>query len=322
MKVAYLYRGNPALRTPMPADMDHVMIEAPGDGKYGPEALAAVADVDAIYAAGAIVNAQLMAAAPHLKMVQTGGAGYDKLDLAEATRRGVICCNNGDLNANRVADFSMMLVLTQMRRYVPTTELMKAGKWEEARDVAVQAPEIEGKTLGIIGFGNIGSRVAKRAFAFDMKIIYNDIRDDINMEIVNATQARLVEKDELFRTADAISINTMLNDSTRGMIDERAISLMKPEAFLVCTARGNIIDEKALRRALDEGRLAGAGVDVFSTEPFEPDNPLIGAKNIAMSPHCAGRGKEGVIRSFNNAMENIKRLLVYDQQPLNIVNNK
>lgn len=320
MKIAYLYRGNPALRTPMPPEIDHVVIEAPGDGNYGPEALAAVADVDAIYTAGCIVNAQLMAAAPNLKMVQTGGAGYEKLDLKEATRRGVICCNNGNLNSNRVADFSMMLVLTQMRRYVPTTELMQAGRWGEARDVGSQAVEVEGKTLGIIGFGNIGSRVAKRAYAFDMKIIYNDIRDDIDMEMVKATQARFVEKDELFRTADVITINTPLNDATRGMIDEGAISLMKPEAFLVCTARGNIIDEQALRQALDEGRLAGAGIDVFSTEPFDPSNPLLGAKNIAMSPHCAGRGKEGVIRSFNNAIENIRRCLVYDQQPHNVVN--
>jgi len=320
MKLGFVYRGKPDWLPLIPKDVDHVLVECPPDANYPPEALAKLADVDGIYVSNSWINAQVFSAARKLKMVQTSGAGYDKLDIPAATKHGVLCCNNGDFNSNRVADFSMMLILTQMRNYVPTAMKMYEGDWAGARALGVQAVEVEDKTLGIIGFGNIGSRLSRRARAHEMKVIYNDIVPDRNKDVAEAVGARLVEKDELFATSDVISINTPLNDTTRNLVDERAISLMKPGVFIVCTARGNIINEAALRKALDEGKVAGAGIDVFSFEPFADDNPLRGAKNIVMSPHVAGRGKEGVVRSFNGSMDNLKRFLVHDQQPNNVLN--
>lgn len=320
MKIAFFYRGRQDTVGLIPKDVPHVLIMAPEDNVYTEEQMRQAADCDAIYASGAYVTEQVFKAGKKLRMVQTAGAGYDKLDLAAATRHGVICCNNGDLNSSRVADFCMLLLLAQLRRYIPTVEYMQTGNWDKARGEGVQAVEVEDKTIGIIGFGNIGAKLGKRAHAFDMKVIYNDILQDVNQDIAKQIGARRVEKEELYRAADVVSINTPLNETTRGLIGAREIAMMKDGAFIICTARGNIIDETALRKALDEGKLAGAGIDVFSTEPIKADNPLLGATNIALSPHVAGRGKEGVVRSFNASMENIHRFIVQGQPPRNVLN--
>ena len=320
MKIGFFNRPGSDTIELIPKDLNQVLILAPDNNVYSDEQMRQVVDVDAIFASGSYITEKVFSAARNLKMVQTAGAGFDRIDLASATKHGVLCCNNGNLNSSRVADFSMMQVLTQLRRYVPTTELMKNGDWARAREQGVQALEVEGKTLGIIGFGNIGSKLGKRAHAFDMKVIYNDIRQDANLETARQIGALWVEKDELYSTADIISINTPLDDTTRGLIDEKTISIMKDGAFIVCTARGNIIIEKALRRALDDGKLSGAAIDVFSVEPILSDNLLLGAKNIVLSPHVAGRGREGVVKSFNAAMENIRRFIEQGQEPRNIVN--
>jgi glycerate dehydrogenase len=127
-----------------------------------------------------------------------------------------------------------------------------------------------------------------------------------------------VEKEEIYRTADVITIHTMYNDSTKNMIGAKELAQMKKGAFLVCTARGGIIDEKALRQALDSGHLGGAAIDVFSTEPAKADNPLLGAKNVLLTPHVAGKGKEGVEKSFNFSMDNIRNGLA--GKPQNVLN--
>lgn len=320
MKVAFINKGRQDRISLIPTDLPHVLILAPADNVYTAEQMRQVADCDAIFASGAYITDQVFQAGKKLRMVQTAGAGFDKLDLAAATRHGVVCCNNGNLNSSRVADFCMLLVLTQLRRYVQTAEHMNNGNWDMAQSEGVQAVEVEDKTIGIIGFGNIGAKLGRRAHAFDMKVIYNDILPDANQDMAEQIGARLVEKEELYRTADVISINTPLNETTRGLIGAKEIALMKDGAFIICTARGNIIDEMALRQALDAGKLAGAGIDVFSVEPMKPDNPLLGAKNIFLSPHVAGRGKEGVVRSFNASMDNIRRFIVQGQSPRNMLN--
>ena len=320
MKIAFINRGQQDTVGLIPKDVPHVLIVAPENNTYTPEQMRQVADCDAIYVSGAYITEQVFEAGKKLRMVQTAGAGFDKLDLAAATRHGVVCCNNGDLNSSRVADFCMTLLLTQFRRYIQTVDHMKTDNWEQARSEGVQALEVEDKTIGIIGFGSIGAKLGKRAHAFDMKVVYNDILPDVNQDVARRIGARLVSKEELYRTADVISINTPLNESTRGLIGAKEIAMMKDGAYLICTARGNIVDETALRKALDEGKLAGAGIDVFSTEPIKPDNPLLGAKNIALSPHVAGRGKEGVVRSFNASMENIRRYVALGQPPRNVLN--
>lgn len=320
MKVAYFYKGKPENLAMFPGDVEAVPIATPLDNSpYSEDQMRQIADCDAIYVTGSYITEQVFAAGKKLRMVQTAGAGFDKLDLAAASRRGILCCNNGDLNSSRVADFAMMMVLSLLRKSVETVNLMNAGDWAGARIPALQALEVEGKTLGIIGFGNIGGKLGRRAHAFDMKVIYNDVRKEASADVARQIGARMVEKDEIYRTADVISIHTLFNDSTRGMVGEREFGLMKKGAFLVCTARGNIVDEWALRRALDEGRLGGAAMDVFSVEPMKPDNPLMGAKNLYLTPHIAGKGREGVEKSFNAALSNIRTGLA-GGRPNNLLN--
>ena len=321
MKIAYFYKGKPESLALFPKDFSVVPIATPFDNSpYSEEQMGQIGDCDAIYVTGSYITEQVFNAGKKLKMVQTAGAGFDKLALDVATRCGVVCCNNGDLNSSRVADFAMMMALNLLRQAFPTVQYMNAGDWAGSRIPALQALEVEDKTLGIIGFGNIGSKVGKRAQAFDMKVIYNDIRKDVNKNVASQIGARLVEKEEIYRTADVITIHTLFNESTRGMIGARDFAMMKPGAFLICTARGNIVDEPALRQALDEGRLAGAAIDVFSTEPPASNNPLLGAKNLYLTPHIAGKGKEGVQKSFDAAMNNIRCYAGQGKTPNNVLN--
>ena len=319
MKVAVIYGDKPDTIKLIPKDLPHVLIQQPRNRIYTEAQLRQIADCDGILATGSHITEQVFNAGRKLKIVQTGGTGYDKVDLAAGTRNGVFCCNNADMNSSRVADFAMMLLLTQFRRYVPTALHLNGGNWEASRIEGSKALEVEDKTLGIIGFGNIGAKLAKRARAFDMKVIYNDILPDVNSDVARQLGARRVEKDEIYRTADAISIHTPLDSTTRGMVGAKEFAMMKDGAFLVLTARGGIVDEQALRQALDSGKLGGASIDVFTTEPFAPDHPLIGAKNINLSPHVAGRGKEGVVRSVQAALANIRRA-VEGGTPINILN--
>jgi len=172
--------------------------------------------------------------------------------------------------------------------------------------------------MGIVGLGNTGFELAKRTHAHGMKIIYNDIAP-IDPARVKAVEATFVEKDDLFRTADVISINCDLNDQSRNMLDARRLALMKPSAILVCCARGGIIDELALRDALNQDKLWGAGLDVFDPEPIRPDNPLLSAKNVILTPHIAGVTQEALKRAYVWAHDNVRRA-ASDQQPKWIVN--
>jgi phosphoglycerate dehydrogenase-like enzyme len=320
MKIAYFHKVRPELMDMFPKDMSIVPITAPDDNSpYSDEQMRQLADCDGIYVTGSYMTEQVFAAAKKLKMLQTAGAGYDKLDLAAATRRGVLCCNNGDLNSSRVADFAMMMVLTLLRKSVETVQFMNAGDWKGARGPALEALEVEGKTLGIIGFGNIGAKVARRAHAFDMKLLYNDVKPGVNEDAARQAGARRVEKEEIFRSADVITIHTDFNQTSRNMMTAKELAMMKKGAFIICTARGGIIDEKALRAALDSGRLGGAAMDVFSTEPTAKDNPLLGAKNLYLTPHIAGKGKEGVQKSFDAAMNNL-RAGIAGKTPNNLLN--
>ncbi len=320
MKIAYFHKVRPELMGMFPRDFSIVPITAPDDNSpYSEEQMRRLADCDGIYVTGSYMTEQVFAAGKKVKMVQTAGAGYDKLDLAAATRRGIVCCNNGNLNSSRVADFAVMMVLSLLRKSIETVQYMNAGDWKGARGPALEALEVEGKTLGIIGFGSIGAKVARRARAFDMKVIYNDVRKDASQDAARQSGAKLVDKEEIYRTADVITIHTDFNSTSRNMIGAKEIAMMKPGAFLVCTARGGIIEEKALRQALDSGHLGGAAMDVFTTEPMPADNPLLGAKNLYLTPHIAGKGKEGVQKSFDAAMNNLRQGLA-GKTPQNVLN--
>ncbi len=319
MKIAYLSKARPELLNRIDKSIPHVVVEAGADGRYSAEALAKVADVDAFVVAAEPVHDQILNAAKQLKIVQRLGVGYDSLDLEAAKKRGIPCCNVAGVNKEAVAEHTMGLILALAKNLREADRLTREANWGEARLLTKRSFELKGKTLGIVGFGAIGTNLARRARAFEMPIVYNDIRP-IDPQEIEATGARFMEKPELFRTADIVSIHTTLNPTTRGVVDAKLLALMKPSALLVCAARGGIVDEAALRDALNSGQIAGAGMDVFTVEPILPDNPLLQAKNLLMTSHLAGLSIESGKRSMTRALENVRRVVERGEKPEWIVN--
>lgn len=319
MKIAAMTKARPDFLARLPKDQDIVIVSAGPDGQYAPEELAKVADVDALLVAAEPVHDQLLAACKKVKIVQRVGVGYDSLDLDAIRRKGIPACNVAGVNKEAVAEHALAMILALARRLPEAEQLTREANWAGARLLTKHTFELRGKTLGIVGFGDIGTTLGRRARAFEMPIVYNDVRP-IDAHHIEATGARFMEKAQLFATADIVSIHTTLNPTTRGMVDAKMLSLMKPGAFLICTARGGIVDEAALRDALNSGRLAGAGIDVFSKEPFPPDNPLLSARNILLTAHTAGVTVESTARSMTRALENIRRVVERGEKPQWVVN--
>lgn len=308
LKIAYLAKARPDLQARIPKDVQGVIVEAGAGGIYSDADLKKVADVDAVVVSMEPVNEQLLAACKKLKIVQRLGVGYETLDLQAAAKRKIPCCNIEGVNKEAVAEHGLTLILALSKRLLEANRLTHQAKWNDARVLSGFNFELKDKVLGIIGLGNTGSSLARRAKALEMKVIYNDLRK-IDPHVLEETGARFVEKDELFRTADIVSVNTDLNDQSAKLIDARALALMRPHVIFVCCARGGIVDEPALAEALNSGKIAGAGIDVFDPEPILKDNVLLSAKNCIVTSHVAGVTEETTQRIFDWAHENIRRVL-------------
>lgn len=224
-------------------------------------------------------------AADRLKVVSRNGVGYDNIDIQAATEKGV-CVTLAPIPEwiKSVAEGTFALILSSLRRIPQLDRIARSCNW--SGDHIRFVHNAYGKTLGIIGLGKIGTEVAKRARGFDMHVVYYDI---VRKEDVEKTLgARYVSLEQLLRSSDIVSINVALTAQSRHMIGEKEFAMMKDGAFLVNTARGPVIDEQALYRALKSGRLGGAGLDVTDPEPPLPDNPLLKLENVVMTPHAAG----------------------------------
>ncbi|MDD5748415.1 MAG: NAD(P)-dependent oxidoreductase, partial [Actinomycetota bacterium] len=196
--------------------------------------------------------------------------------------------------------------------------LTSEGKWAQDEMAFLGAFELKDKMLGLIGFGNIGREVAKRALGFDCRIVYYDplrMSEDEEKQLC----VSFMELDELIRTSDIVSIHVPQVPETDNLISAEKISEMKPGSILINVARGKVVDEKALVNALNEGHLAGAGIDVFTKEPVTMDNPLLDAKNVILSPHIAGATNEARLRIITTSVQNILSVL-RGEKPVNVVN--
>jgi glyoxylate reductase/D-3-phosphoglycerate dehydrogenase len=245
-------------------------------------------------------------AAPKLRLVHLLSAGYDNVDLEAARRAGVPVSNNGGANAISVAEHALMLMLTVSRKVVWQHASVSGGRWR-GNGPAPRMYELFDKTLGIVGLGTIGKKVARLAQAFGMRVQYYDIaRLPEDAEDLLQVRFRLLR--ELLRSSDIVSLHTPLNDSTRHMIGAEELALMKKGAILVNTSRGPVVDEQALCRALADGKLFGAGLDVFDQEPTPPDNPLLKLDNIVLTAHFAGPTWDNHVARFRNAFDNVQRM--------------
>ncbi|MFQ5616029.1 MAG: hydroxyacid dehydrogenase [Anaerolineales bacterium] len=254
--------------------------------------LASVGEYDAIIVRGRTkVTAEVLSAAGRLKVVGRAGVGVDNIDLTAAQSRGVTVVNSPTATTVAVAEHTLALMLSLARKIPTADATMKAGKWAKKQ---LRGGELFGKTLGVIGVGRIGGAVAQRAAAFRMTLIGYDPL--LSGEQIRQNGALPVTLDDLYARADYITLHVPLAPNTRGMIDKEAIEQMKPGVRLICAARGGVIDEGALLAALESGRVAGAGLDVFAKEPPGLTG-LVTHPNVVAAPHIGAQTAEAQART-------------------------
>jgi phosphoglycerate dehydrogenase-like enzyme len=272
-----------------------------------PEFIQAAGDAEYYLGLARRMGGEFFRSAPNLKLVQLLSAGYDHVDVEAARKAKVPVSNNGGANALAVAEHTIMLILAVLKRVVQFHNSVAGGKWRVGNPADVRVYEMASRTLGIVGLGNIGKKVARRARAFETKVQYYDIRR-LSEADEDALGVRFVLFDELLRTSDIVSLHVPLDDSTRNLIDARALGLMKREAIIINTCRGPVIDEAPLHDALKNNRIAGAGLDVMVEEPPRADHPLFSLPNVTLTPHSAGPTWENWTARFRNGFDNIERV--------------
>jgi glyoxylate reductase len=230
------------------------------------------------------IDANLMdAAGPRLKVISQMAVGYDNIDVAAAKARGIPVGNTPGVLTEATADLAFALLLAGARRIVEGSNYIRDGKWETWEPKTLLGADVTGATLGIIGFGRIGKAFAKRAAGFDMRILAYS--PSLTAEDVKQAGAKAVDMETLLRESDFVSVHTPLNANTRHLINRERLAKMKPTALLINTARGGVVDQKALYEALKNGVIGGAALDVTDPEPLPLDSPLLTLPNVTIVPH-------------------------------------
>jgi glyoxylate reductase len=249
------------------------------------------------------VDAALIDGAAGLHIVSQMAVGYDNIDVAAATRRGVLVTNTPGVLTEATADMAFALLLAQARRLPEGERAMRRGEWGEWKPWFLLGRDLTGKTLGIVGLGAIGQAVARRALGFGMRVIYTSRRRKAEAEASLGIAWR--ELPQLLAESDYVSLHVALNNETRAMIGAAELARMKPGAVLINTARGGVIDQAALVQALREGRIGGAGLDVFETEPLPADHVLLSLDNVVVAPHLGSATVETRTRMSDLAVDNL-----------------
>jgi len=238
------------------------------------------------------VTRRAIESSDRLKVIAKHGAGVDNIDLQAATEKGVVVTYVPGVNAEAVADFTFCLTLALARNLTDAHASARSGKWEATKFLGT---ELYKKTLGIIGMGTVGKAVARRATGFNMKILCHTAHPEKHREETKKWNVEYVDLDTLLKESDFVTIHCVLTPETEGLINEQKLALMKKTAFLINTARGPIVNEKAVYTALKEKRIAGAGFDVYSKEPPGADCPLFQLDNVVVAPHIASYTREAVL---------------------------
>jgi len=273
-----------------------------------PEFTAAMQDAEFLVGfATANLNAAFFAGAPRLRLLQLLSAGYDRCDIEAARNAAVPICTNGGANGNAVAEHALMLMLAVGKRLIWQHRTVAAGGWRGQSPDQPGLIELRNRTLGIIGLGNIGKKVARLARAFGMNVIYFD-QARLPEDAEDALEVRFRLLPEILALSDIVSLHVPLTTASRHLIGAPELARMKPSAILVNTSRGPVVDEVALHDALSAGAIAGAGLDVFDQEPPSPDNPLFTLDNVVLTPHLAGPTSDNVLARFRNAFDNCQRV--------------
>ena len=270
------------------------------------EQKAIVSDADFIMVYRAPLDDEVLRAANKARMVQLLAAGYDSMNLPLMAALEVPCANNGGANSWAVADHAVLLMLSLYKRQMHTDPATRQGRWS-APVSGTNTFEMADKLVGVLGIGNIGRQVARRVQGFDADVQYYDLYP-LSEERERELDVRRVSLDELFRSSDILTCHTPLTPQTHHIVNRERLAMMKPTAVVINTSRGPVVDEAALIEALQEGRIAGAGLDVFEQEPVDPANPLLQMDNVVVTPHIAGTTWNTWFRRAEFAYRNMRRV--------------
>jgi glyoxylate reductase len=254
------------------------------------------------------IDGSLLDQFPRLKVVSNLAVGFDNIDVAACTQRGVAACTTPNVLTQTTAEFAFTLLMAVARQIVPAARAARNGEWETWYPFRFLGRDLAGSTLGIVGMGRIGSAVATMAASFGMRVIFADARN-------GSTIGTRVDLDELLRTSDIVSLHVPLTSETRHLINSKTLALMKPDAILINTARGPVIDTNALVDALEQGRLMGVGLDVTDPEPLPADHPLYGFDRVTIVPHIASATAITRYKMSDLAAENVIAVLTHREPP-------
>jgi glycerate dehydrogenase len=264
------------------------------------------------------LSADVLRQLKKIRYIGVLATGYDVVDIKAAGELKIVVTNIPTYGTASVAEFTFALILELCHHVALHSEASRAGEWSRSTDFTFwKTPlvELAGKTIGVVGLGQIGRRVAEMAVAFEMRVL---AADEVRSAVPDWPNFRWCEVDELMQQADVVSLHCPLLAQTQGIISANSLALMKPSAFLINVSRGGLVVEQDLAVALNNGRLAGAALDVLSSEPPSPDNPLLHAKNCIVTPHIAWATREARTRLLNTAVANVRAFL--ESHPVNVVN--
>lgn len=308
-----------------PGDLSWEHIEKYGDLKVydrtlfdTEEIIERIGDAEIVYTNKTPLLKEVITKTKNLKYIGVLATGYNVVDVVSAKELGIVVTNVPSYSTISVAQFTMALLLEMCHRIGDHNNAVKDGEWTKSPDFCFwNSPliELQGKTIGLIGFGSIGQATAKVTQAFGLKVLFNNRSDKTELESVSCKQ---VELDELLSKSDIISLHCPLFESTEGIINSANIMKMKDGVMIINTARGGLVKERDLAEALNSGKVSGAAVDVVSEEPIKADNPLLKAKNCIITPHIAWAPNEARTRLMNTTIENLEAFL--SGNPKNVVN--
>jgi len=241
------------------------------------------------------ITKKLIDSCPKLKIIGVLRSGYENINVEYAKEKNILAFNTPGRNAEAVSDFTIGMMISECRNIAKGHHGLKNGEWIRTYPNYKTIPDLPGRTVGLIGLGEIGLKVAKKLSGFDMQILGYD--PYANKELAESYGVKLVDLDEVLRSSDFVSVHARLTEENRHMIGEREFGLMKPAAYFINTARAGLVDEHALYKALKSGQLAGAAIDVFEKEPPGKDHPLVMLENITITPHMAGGSIDAFINS-------------------------
>jgi len=280
---------------------------------------AADADVIWVFGGSYVISADILDRLPRCRAILRSGTGTDNIPVDKATELGIVVANTPETTMHPVSDHMIALLLAMVRHIVIQDRWIREGRWEQEHFGLWPNWHLQGRTLGLVGFGRIARLIVEKVRGFNFRIVAFD--PAVDAAVMAEHDVEPVSLDHIFEQSDFVSLHCPLTDQTYHIVDESKLRKMKPNAMLINTSRGKLIDEPALIRALTEGRIAAAALDVFETEPIDPDNPLLKMKNIVLTPHLAGNSSE-FPDNFWNDSERTLLALSKDQMPPWYVNPK